>query len=57
MDSGYRVHGELRDFALHLFGTRGEWRVITLEFDHLRFTQATGAKTAIACRVRHKVSV
>ncbi|MFD7659122.1 hypothetical protein ACFV4N_34520 [Actinosynnema sp. NPDC059797] len=52
VEPGQRVHGELRDFALHLFGTRGDWQVITLEFDHLRFTQATGATTAIDCRVR-----
>ncbi|GAA3464270.1 twin-arginine translocation signal domain-containing protein [Saccharothrix longispora] len=52
VDASYRVHGEVRDFALHLFGKQGRWRVISLVFDNLRFTQATGAKTTVDCRIR-----
>ncbi|QFZ20304.1 hypothetical protein [Saccharothrix syringae] len=52
VESTQRMHGELRDFALHLFGKEGAGRAVTIQFDNLRYTSASGAKTSIDCRVR-----
>ncbi|MEU7478343.1 hypothetical protein AB0A63_20325 [Lentzea sp. NPDC042327] len=52
VESGYRVNAELRDFALHLFGTTGPRRIISLEFDFLRYSSGSGSKTAVDCGLR-----
>lgn len=51
VESTYRVDGELRDFALNLFGKKS-WQVISVKFDYFRFKHTGGAKPTVDCRIR-----